>query len=106
MSHSLLLIASLALPFVGAVVAGMLPTHARNVAAWLGGGIAVAGVVLTVMALPTIGTGEVARNEIAWMTSQGLNLTLRLAGCCWVLLALMYARGVTGMRVSCLHPST
>src|SRR5690625_1382692 len=97
MSHSLLLIASLALPFVGAVVAGMLPTHARNVAVVLGGCIAFAGVVLTVMALPTIGTGEVARHEIAWMPSLGLDLTLRMDGFAWMFLALIYAIGALVM---------
>src|SRR5690554_3928435 len=97
MSHSLLLIAALGLPFVGAVVAGMLPIHARNVAAWLGGGIAVVGVILAILALPIISSGEVARHEISWMPTLGLNLVLRLDGFAWLFLALIYAIGALVM---------
>src|SRR5690625_5125648 len=93
MSNSLLLLASIALPFLGAVVAGMLPVHARTAAAWLGGGIAVVVLLLAILALPAVSAGEVLRHEIAWMPSLGLNIVLRLDGFAWMFLALVSAIG-------------
>src|SRR5690625_2494563 len=93
MSNSLLLLASIALPFLGAVVAGMLPVHARTAAAWLGGGIAVVVLLLAILALPAVSAGEVLRHEIAWMPSLGLNIVLRLDGFAWMFLALVAAIG-------------
>ena len=47
MPDALLLIAAVALPFIGAIIAGLLPTHARNTAAWLAGATTLVGLALS-----------------------------------------------------------
>ncbi len=84
MPDALLLLTLVGLPFLGAVAAGLLPTHARNAAAWLAGGIAAAGVALVWAGYPTVAAGGVLRHEIAWMPSLGLNLVLRMDGFAWL----------------------
>ena len=59
MPDALLLIAAVGLPFVGAIAAGLLPTHARNAAAWLAGAVALAGLALVWAAYPTVAAGGV-----------------------------------------------
>ncbi|PWC56448.1 multisubunit potassium/proton antiporter, PhaA subunit /multisubunit potassium/proton antiporter, PhaB subunit [Azospirillum oryzae] len=84
MPDALLLLTLVGLPFLGAIAAGLLPTHARNAAAWLAGGIAAAGVALVWAGYPTVAAGGVLRHEIAWMPSLGLNLVLRMDGFAWL----------------------
>lgn len=84
MPDALLLLTLVGLPFLGAIAAGLLPTHARNAAAWLAGGIAAAGVALVWAGYATVAAGGVLRHEIAWMPSLGLNLVLRMDGFAWL----------------------
>ena len=87
-----LLLALVVLPFAGAVVAGLLPTHARNAAAGLAGGVALVGLLVVWTAHPTVSAGGVLRAEFAWMPSLGLNLVLRMDGFAW-----LFAGLVTGI---------
>ena len=64
MPDALLLIAAVGLPFVGAIVAGLLPTHARNAAAWLAGAAALVGLALVWAAYPTVAAGGVLRARV------------------------------------------
>lgn len=93
MSDTSLLLVLVVLPFVGAVVAGSLPTHARNAAAGLAGGIALVGLLIVWAAYPTVSAGGVLRAEFAWMPSLGLNLVLRMDGFAWVFAALVTGIG-------------
>ena len=90
-----------ALPFTGAVIAALLPHNARNAEAWLAGGIALAGLVLTAGTFPKIADGGAIRQTIEWIPSLGLSLTFRLDGFAWLfsilitgigLLVVIYAR--------------
>ncbi|WP_137181748.1 monovalent cation/H+ antiporter subunit A [Roseomonas sp. AR75] len=92
MPDALPLLAILVLPFIGAVVAGLLPTHARNAAAALAGGIALLGMSLVWAAYPTVAAGGVLRAEFAWMPALGLNVSLRMDGFAW-----LFAGLVTGI---------
>lgn len=92
MPDTLLLLALVALPFGGALVAGLLPTHARNVAAALAGGIALVGLMLVWAAYPTVSGGGVLRAEFAWMPTLGLSFSLRMDGFAW-----LFAGLVTGI---------
>lgn len=85
-----LLLTLVGLPFLAAIAAGLLPTHARNAAAWLAGATALVGIALVCAAYPTVAAGGVLRHEIAWMPSLGLNLVLRMDG-----FALLFAGMVT-----------
>ncbi|AWK88582.1 monovalent cation/H+ antiporter subunit A [Azospirillum thermophilum] len=101
MPDALLLLTLVGLPFLGATAAGLLPTHARNAAAWLAGGTALVGIALVWAAYPTVAAGGVLRHEVAWMPSLGLNLVLRMDGFAWLFagmvsgvgaLVILYAR--------------
>ena len=93
MSDALLLLTAVGLPFVGAIVAGLLSTHARNTAAWLAGVITLVELALVWAAYPTVEAGGVVRHEFAWMPSLGLNLVLRMDGFAWVFAALISGVG-------------
>jgi len=84
MADSLLLIALVGLPFLGAILAGLLPTHARDTASALAGGVTLICLALVWVAYPGVSAGEILRAEIPWMPGQGLNLTLRMDGFAWL----------------------
>ncbi len=92
MPETVLLLALVALPFAGAVAAGLLPTHARNLAAALAGGVALTGLALVWVTYPTVSAGGVLKAELAWMPTLGLNFTLRMDGFAW-----LFAGLVTGI---------
>jgi multicomponent K+:H+ antiporter subunit A len=101
MPEAMLLLAIVGLPFAGAIAAGLLPTHARNAAAWLAGAIALLDLLLVWALHPTVAGGGVVRHELAWMPTLGLDFVLRIDGFAWVfaglvtgigLLVVLYAR--------------
>ena len=92
MFDAFLLAALVILPFLGAVGASILPTHARDAAAWLAGTVAVAALVLVWLAYPTIALGGVLRLELDWMPTLGLHASLRMDG-----FAFMFAGLITGI---------
>jgi len=93
MSDALLLGTIVALPFLGSIAAVLLPTHARDAAARLAGGVALLALVLVWVAYPTVSVGGVLRHEIAWMPTLGLNLTLRMDGFAWLFAGLITGIG-------------
>jgi multicomponent K+:H+ antiporter subunit A len=90
--NTLFLLAPIVLPFVGAVAAGLLPTHARNAAAALAGGIALASLGILWAAYPAVEAGTVMRHELEWMPDLGLNFTVRMDGFAW-----LFAVMITGI---------
>ena len=94
MSDDLILLATVALPYAGALAAGLLPTHARDAAALLAGAVALACLVLVWAAYPTVAEGGVARAEVAWMPGLGLDFVLRMDGLAWVFAGLVTGIGV------------
>ncbi len=86
-------IALLLLPFLGSLLAALLPTRARTVlAAWAGLVAAVAaGWIVTLY--PQVRDGGVIRDAVAWIPSLGLNLTLRIDGFAWVFAVLITVIG-------------
>ena len=86
------LIAILALPFVGSVAAMLLPTRARNAAASLAGGVALAAFLLTLGCYRDMAAGRVLRASAPWVPSAGLDFTLRMDGYAW-----MFSIVVTGI---------
>ncbi len=93
MPDSLLLLALVLLPFAGAIVAGLLPTHARNAAAALAGGVALTALALVWAAYPTVRAGEVLRAEFAWVPALGLTASLRMDGFAWLFAGLVSGIG-------------
>jgi multicomponent K+:H+ antiporter subunit A len=84
MPGDIVLVILIASPFLGSLVAALLPSHARTVAAILSGTIAITGFFLAVVSYPQISGGDVIRHEIAWLPSLGLNIVLRLNGLSWL----------------------
>ena len=80
------------LPFVGSVVAALLPANARNAEAWLSGFVTVSGLVMTALLFPDVNGGGVVRQEYAWMSSIGVDFVLRVDGFAW-----MFALMVNGI---------
>ncbi len=88
----MILAATLALPFLGSLVAGLLPPNSRNAEAWLSGVIALGSLGLTFLLHPHVAEGGILRFELPWLPDQGLNFVLRLDGFSW-----MFSVLVTGI---------
>ncbi|WP_250265955.1 monovalent cation/H+ antiporter subunit A [Rhodovastum atsumiense] len=93
MPDALLLPALVALPFAGAIVAGLLPTHARNIASGLAGVVALTCLGLVWAAYPTVSAGGVLRARVEWVPSLGLDLALRMDGFAWLFAGLVSGIG-------------
>jgi multicomponent K+:H+ antiporter subunit A len=78
------LLAIVALPFIGSLVAAFLRQDARNGAASLAGGIALCGTILTAVQFPAVHRGAVLRMSVEWLPSLGLDFTLRMDGFTWL----------------------
>ena len=101
MSDGILLIALLALPFVGSIVAALLPVNARNAAAWLAGAVALAALLIAAQFYSDVARTEVVRLSLEWVPAFRLDFILRLDGFAWIfsvlvtgigLLVVIYAR--------------
>ncbi|WP_072392805.1 monovalent cation/H+ antiporter subunit A [Hyphomicrobium sp. CS1GBMeth3] len=92
LSNETLLLAAIVIPFLGSLVASLLPTNARNAEAWLAGAIALTLLLLFSMFYPSVTDGNVVRSEIEWVPAVGLSFVLRLDGLAW-----MFALLITGV---------
>lgn len=72
------------LPFVGSLIAALLPANARNTESSLAGLIALVCTAQVLWLFPQVAAGEVIRQEIDWLPSLGLQLTLRMDGFAWM----------------------
>ncbi len=93
MDKEVILIAMLALPFMGGLVAACLPTRSRNIAAALAIAIALGGSLCAALLYPAIAAGDAAQTQIAWLPSIGLNLVFRLDGLSWLFALLVLGIG-------------
>ncbi|MDO5088139.1 MAG: proton-conducting transporter membrane subunit, partial [Comamonadaceae bacterium] len=80
------------LPFAGSLVAALLPTHARTVAASWAALVAAAGLGGVLWLFPQLQGGNVLRQEWAWLPQAGLNFVVRVDGFAW-----LFALLVTGI---------
>ncbi len=80
------------LPFAGSVVAALLPTNARNLAASWAALVAGAAALWVALLLPQVQAGGVLVAEHRWMPSAGINFMVRMDGFAW-----MFAMLVTGI---------
>jgi multicomponent K+:H+ antiporter subunit A len=81
------------LPFLGSFCGAFLPSHARNAAGWLAGGVAVICVLLTASLYPQMAVGEIVRVTLPWMPAYGLELKLRMDGYAWLFAMLVALMG-------------
>lgn len=94
MSDSMLLILLIALPFVGSLIAALLPTNARNAEAWLAGAIALSGLLITASFFQDVAAGKVARLAVPWLPMLGVDFSLRMDGFAWLFTALVTGIGL------------
>jgi multicomponent K+:H+ antiporter subunit A len=90
-----MLLASLVLlPFIGSIVAALMPQDARNRESWLAIAVTVCGLTIALALLPEVSRGEILREEFAWLPAQGLAFVLRVDGLAWVFAVLVLAIGL------------
>nr|MBP6375785.1 hypothetical protein [Giesbergeria sp.] len=61
------------LPFLGSLIAAVLPSNARNSESTLAGLIALGCAVQVALLFPQITDGGILRQEITWLPALGLN---------------------------------
>ncbi len=87
------LITLILLPFIGSLLAALLPANARNTESTLAGLIAVVCTVQVALCFPQIADGGVLRQDIAWLPALGLNLVIRMDGFAWMFCMLVLGVG-------------
>lgn len=97
----MLLLSLLFIPFIGSLLAALMPQNARNRESWLAIGVTVCGLVIGFLLFPQVASGEVLRAEFAWLPAIGVDFMLRVDGLAWIftmlvlvigLLVVLYAR--------------
>lgn len=87
------LISLILLPFIGSLLAAVLPANARNTESTLAGIIAVACAVQAALYFPEIADGGVIRQELIWLPALGLNFVVRMDGFAWIFSMLVLGIG-------------
>ncbi|MEO7231334.1 MAG: proton-conducting transporter membrane subunit, partial [Polaromonas sp.] len=87
------LITLILFPFIGSLLAAILPANARNSESTLAGLIALFCTVQAALYFPQIADGGVLRQEIEWLPELGLNLVIRLDGFAWMFCMLVLGIG-------------
>ena len=94
MPYDALLIAIVGLPFVASLAALFMRANARNLAASLATGAALASLSLSALLYPAIAAGTVVTHAVTWAPSLGLDFILRVDGLTWIFLVLVCGIGV------------
>jgi len=89
----MLLLAIVALPFLGSLIAAVLPANARNTEARLAGTVALAAFGLATSCYPEMSNGQVLRLDFDWLPAFGLAFTLRMDGFAWLFILLVAGIG-------------
>ncbi len=87
------LVSFILLPFLGSLLAALLPANARNTESTLAGLIALTCAVQVALLFPEIADGGVLRQDIAWLPALGLNLVIRMDGFAWMFCMLVLGIG-------------
>jgi len=81
------------LPWLGSLIAVMLPSNARNAESTAAGVISLAALVQAALYFPAIARGEVIEQRITWLPTLGLDLVLRMDGLAWLFTMLVLGIG-------------
>ncbi len=84
----------IAVPFLGSLVAALLPANARNAAAVWSGLVALAGAAQLAWLFPEVREGGMLSERIEWLPSLGLDLLIRVDGFAWMFGMLVTVIGV------------
>ena len=83
----------LLLPFVGSLVAALMPTHARTAAAVWAALVGAVALIWVAMQYPSLAAGAVLREEYRWIPSAGINFVVRMDGIAWMIAMLVTGIG-------------
>ena len=81
------------LPFIGSLLAAVLPANARNTESTLAGLIALFCTVQAALYFPHIAEGGVLHQQIDWLPALGLNIVIRMDGFAWMFSMLVLGIG-------------
>jgi multicomponent K+:H+ antiporter subunit A len=81
------------LPFIGSLLAAVMPANARNAESTLAGLIALFCAVQAALCFPAIAQGGILQEEIVWLPALGLNLVIRMDGFAWMFCMLILGIG-------------
>ena len=87
------LISLILFPFIGSLLAAVLPANARNTESTLAGIIALGCAIQAAMFFPEIADGGVIRQELIWLPALGLNFVVRMDGFAWLFSMLVLGIG-------------
>ncbi len=83
----------IALPFIGAALAALLPANARNAESTLAAVVSIAAAAWLATLFPEVQDGGVIRHDIAWLPSAGLDFVIRIDGFAWMFAMLVTVIG-------------
>ena len=84
MSDEILLLALVGLPFLGSLLASVLPTMARNAAILVAAGVTLLTSVITILLYAETAGGASVGLALAWIPELGLKFSLRMDGLVWL----------------------
>ena len=87
------LVTLILLPFLGSIIAALLPANARNAESTLAGLIALFCAVQAALYFPQIADGGVVSQQLTWLPTLGLNFTVRMDGFAWMFCMLVLGIG-------------
>jgi multicomponent K+:H+ antiporter subunit A len=93
-SPETLLIAIIAVPFMGSCLAALLPANARNAEAYLAGLVALIALGAVIATYPRVTNGGILQCNAAWIPELGLEFGLRMDGFAWLMATLITAIGL------------
>ncbi len=76
------------LPFLGCLIAALMPTNARNREAWMAVLLSLCGLLITIMLYPGV-RGDIQRFDVEWLPTLGLGFSLRMDGLAWLFVLLI-----------------
>lgn len=94
MSYESILLAIIALPFVGSCLAALFQTNASNAEAYLAGFVTLISLMLVIATYPQVVDGGVVQYKASWAPELGLEFNLRMDGFAWMLAALITGIGL------------
>ena len=93
-SPETLLIAIIAVPFMGSCLAILFRANARNAEAYLAGIVAVIALGSVIATYPRVTNGGILQYNAAWVPELGLEFSLRMDGFAWLMATLITAIGL------------
>src|SRR6478735_2869632 len=93
-SPETLLVAIIAVPFIGGGLAILFPANARNAEAYLAGLVTVVALAVVISTYPRVTNGGIVQYSAAWVPELGLEFSLRMDGFAWMMATLITGIGL------------